>query len=251
MKDIFAENKASEGATAAQDEWGSYPHFDRRHLRAIELALRAAWDSIHRDPVRSRLLSSENEVNISHLLREELDDLRHAERGGILGYSHQIFETPRLGAEVKTQSGKIRKPDIVFGLCGARRPGVSKTIRDGIFVECKILENKGSRNIADYCDQGLQRFVDGDYATWVREGMMLAYVRSSQALPNSLAPRLSSTTALACTGPLVKCTLTRIEPRAYISVHQRDWPYTEGDDRDAAEKKYPGPIEVRHLWLHV
>jgi hypothetical protein len=251
MKDIFADNKETERAMAAQDGWGSYPPFDRRHLRAIELALRAAWDRLHRDPVKSRLLSSENEVNISHLLREELDELRHLERGGVPGYFHQYFETPRLGAEIKTQGGKIRKPDIVFGLCGAKRPGVSKTTRDGIFVECKILERRGSRTLTEYCNDGLQRFVDGDYAAWMREGMMLAYVRSSDVLPNNLAPRLSSTAALACTGPLVKCTLTRVAPRVYISVHKRGWTYSEGNDRDGAGKKSPGPIEVRHLWLHV
>lgn len=82
-----------------------------------------------------------------------------------------------------TPEGKVRKSDIMFKLAGSKRPGVSKGIRDTIFVECKILQsgsNGKSRNVAAYCDDGIHRFVEGAYASWMREGMMVAYVRTKK-----------------------------------------------------------------------
>lgn len=244
MKDVFADPEDGDR------QWASHPPFDRKHLRAIELALRAAWEKLHANYATATELSNSKEERISHLLREALDELRLSEKGGVEGYTHQYFETPHVGAEMRTPDDKVRKPDIIFKLVGQKRPGVSKALADAIFVECKILQNasKGKgRNVKAYCNDGVHRFVEGSYAALMREGMMVAYVRASQSLPGSLAQSLETDEMkahLASDGKLSKCTLTRIEPRVYISVHRRDWPYPGTDT-------YPGPIEIRHLWLHV
>jgi hypothetical protein len=225
--------------------WASNPPFDRRHLRAIELAVRKAWELLHKDRVTAQQLSDKNEEHVSHLLREALNDLREKATGGVAGYDCNTFERPHVGAEIKTPGGKVRKPDIVFGLAGCPRPGVSSGMRDGIFVECKILQQGTKKNVAAYCRDGVHRFVEGSYAAWMREGMMLAYVRTSQSLPGDLVKRLRSERKhLATDGELRRCSLTLVEPRVHISVHEREWPYPDGTG-------FPGPIEVRHLWLVV
>lgn len=241
MKNVFAI------AEDASITWASNPPFDRRYLRAIESALRAAWDALHKDYATASELSYAKEERISHLLREALNELREKEAGGVEGYNCDIFERPYVGAEILTPDGKIRKPDVVFSLSGRPRLGVSNGLRDGIFVECKILEQGTKKNVAAYCNNGVHRFVEGSYAAWMREGMMLAYVRTSQSLPGDLTKQLGTDKMkehLASDGSLTKCSLTRIDPRVYISVHERVWPYP-------GTKNYPGPIEVRHLWLHV
>lgn len=241
MKNVFAESEDRD------HEWASHPAFDKKYLRTIELALRAAWDRLHANYATATELSTSNEERISHLLREALDDLRELENGGVGGYTVHHFETPHVGAEMTTPEGKVRKPDIIFKLAGPKRPGVSKGIRDAIFVECKILQSGTKKNVAAYCRDGIHRFVEGSYAAWMREGMMVAYVRSSQSLPAGLDKTLRTERMkdfLASDGELRRCTLTVINPRAYISIHRREWPYP-------GDKGYPGPIELRHLWLHV
>jgi len=240
MKDVFAEPKEK------GKDWAAYPSFDPRYLRAIELALRTAWANLHKDAEKSRQLSADDEVHISHMLREALNDLREKRMGGVEGYSSLVFARPHVGAEFMTKDGKIKKPDIVFDLCGWARPGVSNSMKDAIFVECKILE-QGSKNITAYCKAGIHRFVEGSYAERMREGMMLAYVRTSQALPKDLETTLNKVQMkehLATDGTLSLCRLTRSQPRVYLSTHQRDWPYPD-------DEGYPGPITIRHLWLHV
>lgn len=241
MKNVFA------GAEGAGITWASNPPFDGRYLRAIELALRAAWDALHKDYATASELSNAKEERISHMLREALNELREKETGGVEGYNCDIFERPYVGAEILTPNGNIKKPDVVFSLSGRPRPGVSNGLRDGIFVECKILEQGTKKNVAAYCNNGVHRFVEGSYGAWMREGMMLAYVRTSQSLPDDLTKLLGADAMkahLASDGKLRTCALTRIEPRVYISVHQRTRPYPGGEG-------YPGPIEIRHLWLHV
>lgn len=227
------------------DIWQSNPPFDRRHLRAIELALRKAWNELHEDPGTAQELSVRNEVRISHLLRDRLNLIRERETGGVEGYNCETFERPHIGAEMETPDGKVRKPDIVFGLCGKRRPGVTNGITDCIFAECKLIDQ--NKNVRLYCKEGVHRFVTGAYAAWMRESMMVAYVRSSQILPGALEKATQDAeiqTLLASNGQLQKCTLSRVEPRIYISVHDRNWFYPNSADR-------PGPIQVRHLWLYV
>lgn len=241
MKDVFAET------TKKGKNWAAYPPFDPRYLRAIELALRAAWDNLHKDAVKNHQLSTLNEERISHMLRDALNTLREKKTSGVKDYNCLVFERPQVGAEIVTKDGKIRKPDIVFTLCGWARPGVPDSMKDGIFVECKILEHGSKKNVAAYCNAGMHRFVEGSYAERMREGMMVAYVRTSQVLPKDLATKLADGEMkkhLATDGKLSPCGLTQEEPRVYFSTHERNWPYPNNEG-------HPGPIAIYHLWLHV
>jgi hypothetical protein len=240
MKNIFA--TVSSGCA----DWASNPPFEKRYLRAIELALRNAWERLQKHPATAALLATAQEGRISLVLREMLNNIRENSKD-IEAFSCEIFERPQVGAEFLSNSGEIRKPDIVFALAGAPRPGVANGLTDGIFVECKILEQGTSKNVQAYCNNGIRRFVDGSYAPRMREGMMVAYVRGKISLPHDLVSLLNSTAMqshLSTDGTLSVCGLTKLVPSVHISVHQRSWKYPEGDGE-------PGPIEIRHLWLAV
>jgi hypothetical protein len=220
-----------------------YPPFGARYLRAIELAVRQAWAQLLDNPGEAAKLATANEVDISHQLRTALNGLRERRTGEVPGYTYDVFEHPQLGAEFQTQHGAIRKPDLVFFLAGRPRPGVADGMRDAIFVECKLLE-KG-KTVATYCQEGLKRFVTGDYGAWVREGMMLGYVRDKSALPEALIKLGQKETfrkSLSWDGNVSLCTLTELAPRVHLTVHQRNWLYQ-------GQTGSPGPIEIRHLWL--
>lgn len=243
MKNVFAIPES-----AGTPTWASNPSFEHRLLRAIELAVRKAWDNLHSNIVLARQLSAaKKEEQISHLLHKALNDLREGKTGKVEGYDCYHFGHPQVAPEILTPHGKIKKPDLVFHLAGSARPGVADSLTDAIFVECKLLEHGSGKNVGAYCKNGIARFVEGSYGAWMREGMMLAYARTSQTLPGDLAKPLSkqqNKEDLATKGTLKRCTLTRLDPPTYISVHERNWSYVDGSGQ-------PGPIEIRHLWLHI
>lgn len=118
----------------------SYPHFDARYLRAIELAIRQAWAHLLADPTEASRLATNTEVQISHQLRAALNGIREGRIESTTGYNCNTFERPQLGAEVLTSAHAIRKPDLTFSLAGPPRPGVDDGMEDAIFVECKLIE---------------------------------------------------------------------------------------------------------------
>ena len=44
---------------------------------------------------------------------------------------------------------------------------------------------------SDYCDDGLVRFVRGDYAWAMQEAMMLAYTRDGRTIAGHLIPEIA------------------------------------------------------------
>jgi len=75
------------------------------------------------------------------------------------------------------QTKLTKTPDLCFKLRSDEeeyRPVLSE--HEALFVECKPVDTTHSVG-GKYCDDGLCRFVDGDYAWAMEEGMMLAYSR--------------------------------------------------------------------------
>ena len=116
---------------------------------------------------------------------------------------------------------------------------------DALFVECKPVDSThpgGSK----YCDDGLIRFVRGDYAWAIQEGMMLAM---AEPLPITLFPPWTCPerrTSLA-TVQLPQACYARdatsgdqAEP-VHSSKHRRD--FTWLDDKGKATD-----ITIYHLW---
>lgn len=221
-----------------------HPPLDDRVLIAVEVALRTAWaEMLHDHTVRS-ILEGGKEKQITSILRERLERIRVRE-SDILEYNCNVFERPHVDAEYSNyKNEKAERPDLVFHLSGRPRPGVVDSLYDGLYVECKIIDN-GSRTLGLYCTKGVKRFVDGDYGWRMPQGMMCAYVRTSHELPVALENHfgilgVATSLCLASTS-LTKSTLTPHNPSIYISDHSRPWTFLDGSS--------PGNILVQHLWL--
>ena len=69
--------------------------------------------------------------------------------------------------------------------------------QNGLFVECKPVDAAHPPG-GDYCDAGLIRFVNGDYAWAMQESLMVGYVRDGRTIKSHLHPAIA-TRAMLCT----------------------------------------------------
>jgi hypothetical protein len=121
------------------------------------------------------------------------NDLRQS--GRIPGFSKHTFDpVVRQGQITNYNQTKLTKtPDLCFKLRNdeeENRPVLSE--HEALFVECKPVDAAHSVG-AKYCDDGLCRFVDGEYAWAMEEGMMLAYSRK-RTIAGHLIPAMQDST---------------------------------------------------------
>ncbi len=134
-----------------------------------------------------------------------------------------------------------------------KRPDLSIYLSDRtrvfpLITEAKILDTATSKTEALYCDHGLRRFVDGEYAWGNREAFMIAYVRDGSSIDAKLKPFLSRAMARNPPGYLVEELPVPVGSNSTdlaCSRHGRNFVYSI--QPPPAHK--PGPISVWHLWL--
>ena len=117
-----------------------------------------------------------------------------------------------------------------------------------LVTEAKIVDSAKSKTIGLYCNNGLRRYVDGEYAWGSREAFMIAYVRDGSSIDGKLRPYLSSAMARNPPGYLVERPPVPVGSGfsdLASSRHGRDFVYSIR--RPHTHK--PGPISVWHLWL--
>ena len=117
-----------------------------------------------------------------------------------------------------------------------------------LIVEAKILDFATGRTETLYCDHGVRRFVDGEYAWANREAFMIAYVRDHSSIETKLKPLLTTAMARVPPGYLVEELPTTAgsgsSDLAY-SRHGRAFVYSN----QIPPAHQPGTITVWHLWL--
>jgi hypothetical protein len=208
-------------------------------IRAIDAAWRylLAMENID--------LAACNEDEISELLRGVLEEGRSGVHPLMEGFDARVFSAVERCASLSNYNGrKINKaPDIIIRL-QQPRAGIYEPLY-GIFVESKIVD-RGRSFCKEYCKDGLQRFVDGDYAWTMRDAVMAAYVRIRKPYPDSLAKCLSVSTGKKdpyhTRQPPTPTTLTIASGPVCTTRHHRPWRFHDTDHD-------PGPIRLWHLWL--
>lgn len=117
-----------------------------------------------------------------------------------------------------------------------------------LITEAKIMDAATSKTEALYCDNGIRRFVEGEYAWGNREAFMIAYVRDGSSISGKLIPFLSSAMSQTPPGYLIE-ELPEIigsgETDMAISRHGRSFFYLSS----SASTLGPGSVSVWHLWL--
>jgi len=136
-------------------------------------------------------LSAESEDRVTAALRGIIEnDLRQG--GSVNGFNRKTFDAVTRQSQVENyDSTKLMKaPDLCFRLRNdEEEPRPVLSTHDALFVECKPIDKKHSAG-SKYCDDGLCRFVDGDYAWAMEEGFMLGYARHGRTIARNLIPAM-------------------------------------------------------------
>lgn len=221
-----------------------YPQVSPRILLGIENACSESWQKVISNPLYLAKLNTCNEVEATIFLIQELCLL--LQNNTCPTFTKTLFSTPVRGQEVVNYDGKKleKRPDITFSFLDTSR-SVSMEQYDAIFAECKILDG-ASKSINLYASQGINRFLNGDYAWAMPNALMIAYVKSTKVTPNALNVFLSD--------PLKKINYN-VQKNSYpclnsscqvlITEHSRNWIYP------SSRSSNPGNISIRHLWLKI
>lgn len=220
------------------------------HPRVMQLLHQVLGVALNMLRVKHGSLASFGEdaltVQIHNILENDLRQRRARGRSdAIPGFDEGIFESVsrHSGATDYTGTKLKEEPDLYFKLKPAHHFRVLAT-EYAIFTECKPVDAKhaaGSR----YCDDGLNRFVDGEYAWGMQDALMIGYARR-RMIDTHLTPALRDPKRRAKLG--VESLPIRIEgskvARAealHMTTHRRDfaWRWNKGP---------ASAIRVYHSW---
>lgn len=161
----------------------SEPDVTPSQRSVVQRALRWAWGEVCR--TWPNVVRRGSEEDITEKVEQVLNEQDANNRRRAPGFG--LYDAVVRGGKVKAADGRNQKaPDLV--LRPPRAKGVRNRSHWGIFVECKIVD--GGKSYASYCENGLCRFVDGEYCARMRSGAMLAYVRDGARPFGTLDPRL-------------------------------------------------------------
>jgi hypothetical protein len=195
-------------------------------------------------------LAAAQEDQVTNALRTTIENnLRQS--GEVPGFNTHTFEfVSRQGQWANYNGTSLTKaPDLFFKLRNDEtepRPVLSE--HDGLFIEAKPVDATHAAG-SKYCDDGLIRFVRGDYAWAMQEAMMLAYARNDRTIERSLLPAMSKAPRMSTLQTQQLPTPTTMEmagstPAAeavFMSRHERpfQWPDSKGQAT---------PIDIFHVW---
>lgn len=155
----------------------------------------------------------------------------------------QLVRTVARGKETVSFDGAHleKRPDLSIYLT-ARSPSFP------LVVECTLIDAKEGRSNALYCNNGLRRFLTGEYGWALRESFMLAYVRDQSTIASSLLPFLDA--SLNTDAQLFAIEeLPSASAHATLDLartaHRREFRYPQREPPADA----PGAIAIWHLWL--
>jgi hypothetical protein len=195
-------------------------------------------------------LTAASEDQVTAALRSKIEnDLRQS--GSVAGFNRRTYETVvRQGQWANYDGSRLSKtPDLCFKLRddeGERRPVISEY--DALFIECKPVDTTHAAG-SKYCDDGLSRFVDGDYAWAMEEAMMLAYARDGRSIAKHLLPAIGEPERMKrLQTEQIPTPLTVAGARSeefaetlHLSRHRRGFPWPDGKGQATS-------IDVFHVW---
>lgn len=231
-----------------------YPAWPVEQIVVVEEAITTAMQRVLAEKLPQDIVIAK-ENDITNWLEDELCSLLDTD--AVAGFSYFVFEKPRRGSEKENYNGtKIsKKPDLLFQRLG-NPAGVMDTRQDAWFCECKILEAKSKHTLKEYIEDGLMRFVEGDYAWAMPSAQMIGYARHIAVKDfrptNQLSEYFTKTetktgkTYAALTGLITEKTqMLRAAgtPPIHATTHVRSFPLRDNGT--------PGPITLRHLWFQM
>ncbi len=204
------------------------------HLILIAKVLRRAWSDLLLD--RRAILLSGGETEVNTLIETRLNALLEEE-----GPWSQLVRDVARGKETVSYDGSHleKRPDLSIHLTD-RSPSFP------LIVECKVIDAQSKKKINLYCNDGVARFVRGEYGWATREAFMLAYVRDGSTISSCLEPFLTqSRTKLPDTyrTDSLPASIGGSDILLARSRHNREFSYL------GQSNSGPGTIELWHLWI--
>jgi len=223
-----------------------HPHIPLRLVLVTHLALIRAFELLRSNPPPGFVLATAKEDEITLELYRILED-RFLDGGAVAGFDRRRFRNVLRAPEVPNHDGShpAKKPDLVAFLMKRDHLAVRPS-QDALFAECKPVDEAHPIGM-HYCDRGIQRFIIGDYAWAMQEGMMIAYVRGGRTISIDLAPVLASPRRQASLGTpsapaVVPSSVGGANP-LQATTHQRAFEW-QGGHGTACQ------IQIFHSWHH-
>jgi len=167
-----------------------HPQIPLRLILTTHMALSKAFELLRASPPDEFALATAKEDEITRQLHWILENrLLHSKE--VHGFDTRRIKNVIRAPEVTNVDGNhpAKRPDLVLFLL--KRESLSTlSSHDGIFAECKPVDD--DHPVGSYYCKGLGRFINGDYAWAMQEGMVIAYARGGRTISNSLAPVLAS-----------------------------------------------------------
>ncbi len=208
----------------------------------IRSAIGAAWGFVLGEISEGRC-DVTGEVPITIELERTLNYLLNEEPSIVPGFSASIFETLVRGGEVVSynRASLEKRPDLTFRLAGHSPSGIERS-HYGMFVECKLLD--ATHGIRAYADNGIMRFVRGEYAWAMPHAMMIGYVATGTHRAENLPRFLSKDRARYQVEGDPAIEDLSVSPRQITvrSRHTRSWRYPHNNGE-------PGAVDILHCWL--
>ena len=149
------------------------------HLEILAEGLRTAFDGIRVDAPDTVAAGEEPEVTA--LMQARLNRLIDEEPL----WGQLVLWVGRGTESISFDGSHLEKrPDLSIALSGIDR-------HFPLLAEAKILDVAKSKTVALYCNDGIRRFIEGEYAWGSREAFMIAYVRDGSSIDPTLKAFLS------------------------------------------------------------
>jgi hypothetical protein len=222
-----------------------HPAIHPRLLRLFHDAVIKAWELILASPPAGFRLAEAGEVEINSVLYATLVN-EVLTTGIVPGFSSDLFcVSPSPGLRAYDGERLEKRPDLFVHLIPTRATAYPDI--DGLFVECKPIDK--DHGIGEhYCDLGVWRFISGEYAWAMQEGMMVGYVKAGCTLPGDLAKclahgnRPTRIPLVSGPDPVHRAAATSCSQAPHTTIHNRVFRY--------AHSGAPAPaITIYHLWL--
>jgi len=207
-----------------------HPPINARLIVIAHAVVERGLELLRSDPPEGFDLRTAEEDAITHQLQLVIENrLRRSHE--VRGFDRRNFGRVWREPKVANFDGKHpdKMPDLVFDL---KRDSLTILgTQDGLFVECKPVDGAHAAG-EHYCDKGLRRFVNGDYAWTMQEAMMVAYVRDGRSIAKSLlpalVPRRVALKILADPTPVGGGRVSNKAEILHASTHARGFPWPAG-----------------------
>jgi hypothetical protein len=209
------------------------PEIQADHLEIIADGLLQAFNDVRaQSPL---VIASGSEAEVTALMEARLNNLIQQD----LFWGQLVLYVARGKESVSFDGSHLEKrPDLSIALTNRSRCFP-------LAVEAKILDAAAHKTEIQYCEQGIRRFLEGEYAWGTREAFMLGYVRDGSSIAAKLTPFLSGATSSGYSVEELPLPQGVSPTDLARSRHRRNFVYTH----QASPACMPGPIAVWHLWL--